>query len=333
MKISHQYLDIYEIELDPNNPRVAHDLENYMEAPDTETLEWVLNPGDAKFNELRQAITTHGGIINPIIVNFTSEKYHVIEGNTRLVIYRMLNKEDEEDLRWKTISSFVHEDMSKDAIAAIRLQAHLVGIRNWKLFAKAKYLHYLWNEKKLSPEELVDFCGGNSTKVRRLINAYKEMMEFYKPLVNDDEFETDKFSIFLESQAQNIRKTLQEHKYKPKDLAKWVAEGKFEPRQELIRRFPDIMNNSRSREVFLNQGAAKAELYVERPEVAEEISQASFLELCKAIDTVIEKMKIEELKVVQEHVTQVEDTIKSVVAFYDEQLCQHSEMQLDIEIT
>lgn len=333
MKISHQYLDIYAIDLDPNNPRVAHDLESYTETPDTETLEAVLNPDDAKFNELRQAIITHGGIINPIIVNYVDNKYHVVEGNTRLVIYRLLNQDANEDLRWKTISSFVHENMSKEAIDAIRLQAHLIGIRNWKPFAKAKYLHYLWNEKKLTPEELVNFCGGNTTKVRRLINAYTEMMENYRPLVNDDDFATDKFSIFLEAQSQDIRKTLQQHNYKPKDLAKWIADGKFEPRQDLIRKFPDIMKNSRARKVFFDEGAAKAELYVDRPAVVEELAQASFLDLCKAIEIVTDKMKVEELKVTQEHVNQVEDAIKSIVVFYDEQLGQHSEMQLDIVIS
>lgn len=333
MTMNHLYLDIYQIELDPDNPRIAYDLRNVTDKLDEVNLEFALNPNDAKFNELRQAIMSNDGIINPIIVNHVNGKYKVIEGNTRLAIYRILNKEDPDDTRWKNISAFVHEDMSKEAIDAVRLQAHLIGIRNWTPFAKAKYLHYLWHEKKLSPSELVDFCGGDGIKVQRTINAYQEMMDNYKPLVNDDEFLTNKYSLFFESQNPKIRRSLQEHNYKIKDLAIWVAEGKFEPRQELVRKLPEILKNSRSREVFLKDGAAQAELYVERPQIADELAKASLLELCQAIDTVMDNMEVKQLKVVQEKVGQIEDAIKSMVAFYEEQLKQHSEMPLEIDVS
>ena len=337
MSMLHQYLDINELALDPDNPRLAHQLERFNALTDSEdlekTLEWALTPSDAKFSELRQAIVTHGGVINPIIVNHTDGKYLVIEGNTRLTIYRILHKETPDDTRWQKISCFVHENMPKEAIEAVRLQAHLVGIRNWKPFAKAKYLHFLYEEKKLTPDELVDFCGGNRVKVMRTINAYKEMIDYYLPLVPDDDDNTDKFSIFFEAQKPVIRETLLEHRYKPNDLAKWIAEGKFEPRQELIRKLPDIMNNSRSREVFLREGAAKAELYVERSEIPEELANASFLELCKALETVMEKLGRPEMRVLRDNISKFEDTIKGLVSLYDEELKSHSEMPLDIEIS
>ena len=103
MTVSHQYLDINAIELDRDNPRIAPDVSLFTEPPDDEFLQYALNPGDAKFNELKQAIVTNDGIINPIIVNHVDGKWIVIEGNTRLTIYRQLHQEEPEDERWKKI--------------------------------------------------------------------------------------------------------------------------------------------------------------------------------------------------------------------------------------
>ena len=223
--------------------------------------------------------------------------------------------------------------MSNREIEAIRLQAHLVGIRNWKPFERAKYLYYLWEIEKLPLSELVDFCGGDKQKVQRTINAYKEMIELYKPLVNDEDFKTNKFSIFLEAQSPRIRNTLMEHKFTPHDLAKWVVQNKFEPKQELVRKLPEIFKNSRSREVFLKSGASDAEMFIQRPDVAAELASASLLELCQAVQTVIDNIKLKELGIVKENVITIEDTIKALTAMYEEELKSHSEIPIDIDIS
>ena len=91
MATNHTTLDVQVVEFDPDNPRIAEFLEPYEDI-DPELVAMALQPHDAKFNELKQAIRSHEGIIYPIIVNRKDGRLLTIEGNTRLAIYKQFNK-------------------------------------------------------------------------------------------------------------------------------------------------------------------------------------------------------------------------------------------------
>ncbi len=90
-------LPIDDLELDVENPRIRKFVE-YHEGPfNFETMLLALGAGTGDiesgstttFQSLKQSIRAKGGIINPIIVRkLPNGKYQVIEGNTRVVIYR-----------------------------------------------------------------------------------------------------------------------------------------------------------------------------------------------------------------------------------------------------
>ena len=83
-------LDINQIELDKSNPRIADYLEYYDEENlDSDTMALLLGTSTDSCASLRESIKENGGIVHPIIVNhFPDNRYVVIEGNTRLQIYR-----------------------------------------------------------------------------------------------------------------------------------------------------------------------------------------------------------------------------------------------------
>ena len=128
-------LNVQDISLDAENPRIKQYLEYYD--PDSLTSEQIAlalsdsSDSDAitTYRALRESIKTSQGIIHPVLVNHESTgKYVVIEGNTRVQIYReFLSSGAKGD--WTKIMALVYEDLSEMDKHAIRLQSHLVGPR------------------------------------------------------------------------------------------------------------------------------------------------------------------------------------------------------------
>jgi hypothetical protein len=107
-------------------------------------------------------------------------------------------------------------------------------------------------------EQIVDFCGGRKREVLNYIAAYQDMEEHYRNLVtSDDQFDPRKFSAFVEVQNPRVRNSILTHKFTMSDFSKWVMDGLISP-LDTVRRLPQILDNPRSRAVFLRSGAQEA---------------------------------------------------------------------------
>ena len=121
-------LPIENIELDKSNPRIARGLA-YYDPITSEILALLLGSNSDACASLRESIKENKGIIHPIIVNRKADgTYVVIEGNTRLQIYKdfIANGEPGD---WSKIKAVVYDCLDDDEMHSIRLQAHLVGPR------------------------------------------------------------------------------------------------------------------------------------------------------------------------------------------------------------
>ena len=151
----HEFLKISEIELDLSNPRITRFLEMYDGEPTADQIFMALGAGGDEsdgssgpsFHKLKQSILTNGGVIQPIVINRTSDGRQIcIEGNTRVALYRSF-VQNEVDGEWTVIPALVYQDLDEEDCDAVRLQAHLVGPRQWDPYSKAKYLSYLRNKQ------------------------------------------------------------------------------------------------------------------------------------------------------------------------------------------
>lgn len=258
-------LNVCNIELDYENPRIAKYIELYGKDKITsEALSLILGGGiedksGTSYSSLKESIKSNGGIIHPIIVNkITSmNKLVVIEGNTRVQIYKEL-KQTCADGEWNKIRAIVYKDLDEKDIHAIRLQSHLVGPRDWDPYSKAKYLNYLSNRKKLPITQIISFCGGKQNEVKKMIDAYNDMEEYYRANLSDDsEFDQRKFSAFVELQNQPIKETLIKNGFSKNDFAKWVINGNFDTMQS-VRQLPAILNNEQATKIFFKENAKEA---------------------------------------------------------------------------
>lgn len=261
-------LNIDCIELDRSNPRIANYLDLYDEEKLTsDIMALLLGTTTDSCASLRESIRENGGIVHPIIVNhFSDGRYVVVEGNTRLQIYRDFRKKGIPG-NWDIIKAIVYENIDENTMHSIRLQAHLVGPREWDAYAKAKYLNYLANEKFMPMNSLIAYCGGTSkaSEIKNMIAAYQDMQEFYRPLCGDDSmFDIKKFHGFVELQKRNVVDALTLHGYNKTDFSRWMMEGRFSKLED-VRSIPNILKSKKATEIFLRQNskAAKKILAVE----------------------------------------------------------------------
>ena len=265
--MEYKKLNINEVELDLNNPRIQKYLEMYNGNVTSDGIALALNGASgnssSSYQTLKESIKTNGGIINPILVNRRKDgKMVVIEGNTRLQIYKEFNEVDPKG-PWDTILSIVYDDLEDNDIHAIRLQSHLVGPRDWDPFSKAKYLNQLSNIDRLPMATIISFCGGKKTEIQKLIEAYNDMVKYYFPVAKDYEMEPDPrdFSKFSELQNISVRQALAAHDYTKKDFAKWVIEGNIDTAQN-VRKLPSVLANDIARTEFLKENIGAAEKFL-----------------------------------------------------------------------
>lgn len=300
-------LSIDEVELDISNPRIAKYLEHYGEDINAEQIALALGVGDTQTSEssttflsLKASIKTNGGVIHPIIVNKKENgKYLVIEGNTRVAIYREFREDPRIKGEWTIIPALVYDSLSQPEVDAIRLQAHLVGTREWDAYSKAKYLDQLYNSENLPISQIVDFCGGNRTEVMRYIDGYRMMEKNYRSqLPSDDEFDTTRFSAFVEFQNRRIKEAVIDAGFNERDFAKWVIEQKFVPLRT-IRDLPKILGYPKSREIFIKQKRRAAEkalkaIIIETPNTA--LKESSLFQLVRELTNRILNLRYEEVQ-------------------------------------
>lgn len=291
----HEFLKVSEIELDLSNPRITRFLEIYDGEPTPEQIFMALGAGGEEsdgssgptFHKLKQSIITNGGVIQPIIVNRTSDGRQVcVEGNTRVALYRSFIQEGV-DGNWTEIPALVYTDLDEEDCDAVRLQAHLVGPRQWDPYSKAKYLSYLRNKQHFPFHKLVDYCGGGQKAVKESIDAYSDMENYYRPLLeSDSDFDARRFSGFVELQKPTVKSAISKAGFSIHDFATWIHERKIDALAE-VRWLPSILKDKKATEVFLKAGAAEAYKVLDRAELNKALEEAGLSQLARALTQAI----------------------------------------------
>lgn len=320
-------LGIYEVELDRDNPRIKMYLEMYSGDVTAEGVALALNnsaEGGTTFSSLKESIRVNKGLINPILVNHIADgTYVVIEGNTRLQIYRDFNKMDDSGT-WAKIPALVYEQLSPDDIHAIRLQAHLVGPRDWDPYSKAKYLYQLSEVEYLPMETIISYCGGKRTEILHLIDTYKTMQEYYVPMVHKKGYDVDfrAFSKFAEAQKSTIQQALIMSKFTNEDFAKWVIDDNVDNAQS-VRQLPKVLKDEAARKEFLKTGGKLTEAIkkLNRPQKSDvDLSSVPYDELADALLTNIRNISYNEMKSLKKAESDAYVNKRDILIFLAEEL-------------
>ena len=292
-------LSVSDLILDIDNPRIAELLSRggiSKENISPEAIALALGASEESYENLKNSIKENDGIINPIIVLKKEEQYLVVEGNTRVQIYKKFLS-DGIPGSWETIPAIVYTNISEDEIHAIRLQAHLIGTREWTPFAQAKYVHTLYYQNKMSLSKIVDFCGGKKARIEQLIKAYDDVENYYRPMCADDtQPDIRNFSSFIELQRPAIQHFMDASGITKKDFVQWVIDNKFD-RQEHVRRLPEIWKSKEARQAFLNEGSDTAIKILNVEEYSDkELNGVSYEKLAIALANKLIDIKASEIR-------------------------------------
>jgi hypothetical protein len=276
------------------------------------------------YSGLKASIRAQRGLIMPIIVTPRPDgDYTVIEGNTRVAIFRELADEGAPG-NWDEIPAVVQSNLPEAGEHAIRLQAHLVGPRPWSAYAKAKYLHDLYIDQKMSITEIEDYCGGVARKreIENYIAAFRDMSRSYLPLVYAEGArpEYSKFSSFVE--LQGIKSALQRHGHSEEDFAKWVHEDRMSP-QNLVRQLPRILANPEARRQFFLHNAREAVKVLDQPAANTVLGSASLEQIATALAVKVRQLHWPDMQSMKQApnqqpalaVLECFDELKSIVEF------------------
>lgn len=261
-KIEQRKIGIDKLELDPLNPRISFFKDNQI--VDTLTNDQIIfaltNKKPEAFRKLRDSIHNNKGIISPIWVELLeteqNEKYKVIEGNTRVVIYQQLQIEEPNEENWKNILCYIlPQEIDNEQKDFIRLQSHLRGATEWDAYEKAKYLYRLWENDGWSTNRLEKQTKMTERQINENIEAYRIMEEQYLPNHNDDPNEVSKFSYFVEYvKDKKLQKLMEKNKKNKKDFCDWVADKEKIPTGQDVRKLRDILSIEDTKNAFFDKG-------------------------------------------------------------------------------
>lgn len=318
-------LPIDQVELDRTNPRIRRFLEMYEGDPTYEQIALALDvssgaPDDQDVGttaeKLKNSILANGGILQPIIVRkLQADRYLCIEGNTRLHLYRSFLK-DGVPGKWTHIPALVHEQIEPMDVDVIRLQAHLVGPRQWDAYSKAKYLWELCHKERMPLDRIIAICGGSRREVTRAIQAYADMENHFRSLFEPgDLYDTEQYSGFVELQSQKVKDSIMRSGFTLADFGQWMKGGKFKGLAS-VRVLPRVLADKKARNVFIKKDIKAAQDVLEKPELSSGLKNATVAQLARALAERVAALPFQELTRLRDYPD--DDTVRYVTDAHDE---------------
>ena len=184
----HEQMSIHELHFFPDNPRVyaaIREMADFAEltADEKQVRIYQRLLKERSVQKLIREIERDGGLQEPIIVRMDHRQ--VIEGNSRLAVYRKL-WDDTRDDRWARIRCLVVTTLTEEQQTRLLAQTHLLGKTEWSPYAKALFCYRWVREEKKNIATLAQL----SSLTVRMINKNVKIIQLMKD--NDD----DKISYF-----------------------------------------------------------------------------------------------------------------------------------------
>ncbi len=184
---THDRLDINRLLFLRDNPRVyaaIRKVEGFDQLALAEQQEKIYDEliNEPSVENVRPEIERDGGLQDPIIIR--RDTLEVIEGNSRLAVYRQLHSADPHDQRWQTIWCLDIGTPTRKQQVRLLGQAHLHGKTDWSAFARALFCYRWVREQEDDPDELAQISGLSVKAIKKQVDIIELMQE------NQDEKES-----------------------------------------------------------------------------------------------------------------------------------------------
>ena len=178
IQLNNDYIHIEKLKFLKDNPRVyacthGHpEFENRIEEEQQEIiLEKLLDEPSVK--NLIPDVKRHGGLMESILIR--QDTMEVIEGNSRLAVYRKLYDEEEEG-DWEFIPCEMVSTLTDDQQAAFLNQIHVKGKTQWSAYEKANFA-YVRNVQGWNFDKIAELFGESEGTIRTRIKVIQMMKD------------------------------------------------------------------------------------------------------------------------------------------------------------
>ena len=180
IQLSNDYVEINTLKFLKDNPRVyacTHGEPNFNNLIEEEQQEIIFQKliKEPSVKNLLPEIKRHGGLMEPILIR--RDTMEVIEGNSRLAVYRLLHKK-EQDGEWDLIPCDIVSSLTDDQQAAFLNQIHVKGKTQWSAYEKANFA-YVRKEQGWNVEKIAELFGESQGTIRTRVKVI-EMMKHNK---------------------------------------------------------------------------------------------------------------------------------------------------------
>ncbi|MXZ79911.1 MAG: hypothetical protein F4Z15_00735, partial [Gammaproteobacteria bacterium] len=170
----HQEMNIWELSFLSDNPRVyaaIKEIESFSSLTTDEQQHCIYKRilQEPSVKNLIPEIKRDGGLQEPIIVRYDTRQ--VIEGNSRLAVYRKLYRDTHENEQWRSIRCLVVKSLPDDQQTRLLGQTHLRGKTEWSAHAKALFCYRWVEEKKKEEAELAKLSGFKANEIKKHAKA------------------------------------------------------------------------------------------------------------------------------------------------------------------
>ena len=178
--LTDDYIAIEQLKFLKDNPRVyacTHSVDGFEEMIEEEQQLVIYQKllQESSVKNLIPDIKRHGGLLESILVrNDTGE---VIEGNSRLAVYRKLFEEKNEDGDWELIPCDIVGSLTDEQLAAYLNEVHVKGKTQWPAYEKANFAHVHWREKGWTLDKIAKMFGESVATIRIRIKIIELMKE------------------------------------------------------------------------------------------------------------------------------------------------------------
>ena len=178
IKLTDDYLDIHSLKFLKDNPRVyacTHGEPDFNDLTEEEQQDVIFKRllEEPSVKNLKPEIKRHGGLMESILVRHDTKE--VIEGNSRLAVYRKLHQEDPES-EWGLIPCDIVSSLTDEQQFAFLNQIHVKGKTQWSAYEKANFAYVRkeagWDEKRIA-----ELFGESESTIRtrvRVIDLMKD---------------------------------------------------------------------------------------------------------------------------------------------------------------
>ena len=179
---SNDYLPIEQLKFLRDNPRVyacTHGEKDFdalseQEQQDRIYANLLMEPS---VKNLMPEIKRHDGLMEPILVRH--DTMEVIEGNSRLAVYRQLNdlsQQGKEEGEWGHIPCDIVSKLSDEQQAALLNQIHVKGKTQWAAYEKANFA-YVRKDRGWSFDKIAKVFGETAPTIKHRVKVIQLMKD------------------------------------------------------------------------------------------------------------------------------------------------------------